>query len=89
VFEHEHTPSAQPGHPSAEQPGGTAAHDDDIVVQPAPPFRKGIGKASHESVDANPHRAFFNYSATDHTGLGLDAFEMLTVKNGKFTLYKK
>jgi branched-chain amino acid transport system substrate-binding protein len=31
----------------------------------------------------------FNYSATDHTGLGLDAFEMLTVKHGKFTLYKK
>lgn len=31
----------------------------------------------------------FNYSATDHTGLGLDAFEMLTVKNGKFTIYKK
>lgn len=30
----------------------------------------------------------FNYSATDHTGLGLDAFEMLTVKDGKFTLYK-
>jgi len=31
----------------------------------------------------------FNYSATDHTGLGLDAFEMLTVKNGKFAIYKK
>ncbi|MCX8108814.1 MAG: ABC transporter substrate-binding protein [Verrucomicrobiae bacterium] len=31
----------------------------------------------------------FNYSPTDHTGLGLDAFEMLTVKNGKFTIYKK
>jgi branched-chain amino acid transport system substrate-binding protein len=31
----------------------------------------------------------FNFSPTDHTGLGLDAFEMLTVKNGKFTLYKK
>ena len=31
----------------------------------------------------------FNYSATDHTGLDLNAFEMLTVKNGKFTLYKK
>jgi len=30
----------------------------------------------------------FNYSATDHTGLGLDAFEMLTVKDGKFTIYK-
>ncbi len=31
----------------------------------------------------------FNYSPTDHTGLGLDAFEMLTVKNGKFAIYKK
>jgi branched-chain amino acid transport system substrate-binding protein len=31
----------------------------------------------------------FNYSATDHTGLALDAFELLTVKNGKFALYKK
>jgi branched-chain amino acid transport system substrate-binding protein len=31
----------------------------------------------------------FNFSPTDHTGLGLDAFEMLTVKDGKFTLYKK
>lgn len=31
----------------------------------------------------------FNYSATDHTGLGLDAFDMLTVKNGKFTSYQK
>ncbi len=30
----------------------------------------------------------FNYSPTDHTGLGLDAFEMLTVKNGRFTLYQ-
>lgn len=29
----------------------------------------------------------FNFSATDHTGLGLDAFEMLTVKNGRFTIY--
>jgi branched-chain amino acid transport system substrate-binding protein len=30
----------------------------------------------------------FNYSAADHTGLDLDAFEMLTVKDGKFTIYK-
>lgn len=30
----------------------------------------------------------FNYSATDHTGLGMDAFEMLTVKDGKFAIYK-
>jgi branched-chain amino acid transport system substrate-binding protein len=31
----------------------------------------------------------FNYSATDHTGLDMDAFVMCTVKNGKFTIYKK
>ncbi|MEI7729025.1 MAG: ABC transporter substrate-binding protein [Verrucomicrobiota bacterium] len=31
----------------------------------------------------------FNFSAKDHTGLDLDAFEMLTVKDGKFTIYKK
>jgi branched-chain amino acid transport system substrate-binding protein len=31
----------------------------------------------------------FNYSATDHAGLDLNAFEMLTVKGGKFTIYKK
>jgi branched-chain amino acid transport system substrate-binding protein len=31
----------------------------------------------------------FNFSATDHTGLDLSAFEMLTVKNGRFTIYKK
>jgi branched-chain amino acid transport system substrate-binding protein len=31
----------------------------------------------------------FNFSADDHNGLDLDAFEMLTVQDGKFTLYKK
>lgn len=31
----------------------------------------------------------FNFSPTDHTGLDLDAFEMLTVKGGRFTLYRK
>ncbi|HEY5191876.1 MAG TPA: ABC transporter substrate-binding protein [Candidatus Deferrimicrobium sp.] len=28
----------------------------------------------------------FNFSATDHNGLGVDAFEMLTVKKGKFAI---
>ena len=28
----------------------------------------------------------FNFSPTDHNGLGIDAFEMLTVKKGKFTI---
>lgn len=31
----------------------------------------------------------YNMSAQDHTGLELDAFEMLIVKDGKFTIYKK
>ena len=30
----------------------------------------------------------FNFSPTDHNGLTLDAFEMLTVKNGQFVLYQ-
>jgi branched-chain amino acid transport system substrate-binding protein len=30
----------------------------------------------------------FNLSATDHNGLGLEAFEMLTVKDGRFTIYR-
>jgi branched-chain amino acid transport system substrate-binding protein len=31
----------------------------------------------------------FNFSATDHNGLTIDAFETLTVKGGKFAIYKK
>ena len=31
----------------------------------------------------------FNFSETDHGGLGLDAFTMLTVKNGQFVLLEK
>jgi branched-chain amino acid transport system substrate-binding protein len=30
----------------------------------------------------------FNFSPGDHNGLGIDSFEMLTVKNGKFAQYK-
>jgi branched-chain amino acid transport system substrate-binding protein len=31
----------------------------------------------------------FNFSPTDHNGLTLDSFEMLTVKDGAFTLYNR
>jgi branched-chain amino acid transport system substrate-binding protein len=31
----------------------------------------------------------FNFSATDHNGLDLNAFEMLTVKDGKFTVLER
>jgi branched-chain amino acid transport system substrate-binding protein len=30
----------------------------------------------------------FNFSPKDHNGLSMDAFEMLTVKDGKFAIYK-
>ena len=30
----------------------------------------------------------FNFSASDHNGLQMDSIEMMTVRNGKFTLYK-
>ena len=30
----------------------------------------------------------FNFSPSDHNGLDLDAFEMLTVKDGKFAILK-
>ena len=30
----------------------------------------------------------FNFSAADHNGLDIDAFEMLTVKKGKFVVLK-
>jgi branched-chain amino acid transport system substrate-binding protein len=43
-----------------------------------------------EKLEGLPGTAgIFNFSATDHTGLDLTAFEMLTVKDGKFTIYKK
>ncbi len=31
----------------------------------------------------------FNFSATDHNGLAMDAFEMMTVKDGKFVLHQQ
>jgi branched-chain amino acid transport system substrate-binding protein len=31
----------------------------------------------------------FNFSETDHGGLGLDAFAMLTVEDGQFVLFKE
>ena len=57
---------------------------------------KRAGSADREKVrDAIEHlkgfvgtAGVFNYSVTDHTGLDLTAFEMLTVKDGKFTIYK-
>jgi branched-chain amino acid transport system substrate-binding protein len=54
-----------------------------------------VGEADKEKVrDAIENLEFvgtggvFNFSPTDHSGLGLDAFEMMTVKDGKFVSYE-
>ena len=73
---------------------GGHAYDAILIVTEA---LKKAGTADRDKVrDAieNLHglvgtAGIFNFSATDHTGLDLNAFEMLTVKDGKFTIYKK
>jgi branched-chain amino acid transport system substrate-binding protein len=72
---------------------GGHAFDAFIILQ------KGIEKAN--STDKEKVRAaienlkgvvgtagIFNFSPTDHNGLGIDSFDMLTVKNGKFAILK-
>lgn len=47
-------------------------------------------RAALENLKGVPGTAgIYNMSPTDHNGLGMDAFEMLTVKDGKFAIYKK
>jgi branched-chain amino acid transport system substrate-binding protein len=47
-------------------------------------------RASLETIKDFPGTdGVFTFSATDHNGLGIDAFEMMTVKDGKFIPYKK
>ena len=73
---------------------GGHAYDAILIVTEA---LKKAGAADRDKVrDAieNLHglvgtAGIYNFSATDHTGLDLNAFEMLTVKDGKFTIYKK
>ena len=44
--------------------------------------------AAIEKISGLPGTAgIFNFSATDHNGLGMDSIEMLTVKKGKFAIY--
>ncbi|MDJ0622914.1 MAG: ABC transporter substrate-binding protein [Desulfocapsaceae bacterium] len=56
---------------------------------------KEVGESDKEKVrDTIENMRFvgtggvFNFSPTDHSGLGLDAFEMMTVKDGKFVPYE-
>jgi branched-chain amino acid transport system substrate-binding protein len=50
--------------------------------------RDGIRDAM-ESISGFPGTGgIFNFSASDHNGLGMDSLEMLTVKNGQFDFLK-
>ena len=73
---------------------GGHAYDAILIVTEALKQAGNTDRAKVRDAIENIHglvgtAGIFNFSATDHTGLDLSAFEMLTVKNGKFTIYKK
>lgn len=73
---------------------GGHAYDAILIVTEAIKKAGTIDRAQVRDAIENLHglvgtAGIYNFSATDHTGLDLNAFEMLTVKNGKFTIYKK
>jgi branched-chain amino acid transport system substrate-binding protein len=73
---------------------GGHAYDAVLIVTAAIKQAGSTDRAKVRDAIENLHglvgtAGIFNFSATDHTGLDLNAFEMLTVKNGKFVMYKK
>jgi branched-chain amino acid transport system substrate-binding protein len=71
---------------------GGHAHDALLLLSKAVEKAGGLDKekvrAALESLQGVVGTAgVFNFSARDHGGLGMDAFEMQTVKNGKFVVY--
>jgi branched-chain amino acid transport system substrate-binding protein len=71
---------------------GGHAHDALLLLGKAVEKAGGLDKekvrAALESLQGVVGTAgVFNFSARDHGGLGMDAFEMQTVKNGKFVIY--
>ncbi len=51
--------------------------------------REKVREAIENLKDLPGTAGVFNFSPEDHTGLDLSAFEMLTVKDGKFAFYQK
>jgi branched-chain amino acid transport system substrate-binding protein len=49
--------------------------------------REAIADAIEKITNLPGTAGIFNMSATDHNGLGMDSIVLLTVKDGKFTLY--
>jgi len=76
-----------------EQPStfGGHAYDAYTILVKAIEQTKGIDKEAVRTAIERLHGfvgtgGIFNFSPTDHNGLNVDAFEMLTVKKGKFSL---
>lgn len=72
---------------------GGHAHDAfSIVVEGIRQAKSADGKKVRAAIEQLKNfvgiAGIFNFSPTDHTGLDLDAFEMLTVRGGKFVIYK-
>ena len=60
------------------------------AIQKSGSVEKSVVRDALESLQGIVGTAgIFNLSPSDHNGLGLDSFEMLTVKDGKFTLFEQ
>jgi len=57
------------------------------AIETAGPDKEKVRTAIENTQGFVGTAGVFNFSAQDHNGLALDAFEMLTVKNGKFVPY--
>jgi branched-chain amino acid transport system substrate-binding protein len=72
---------------------GGYAHDALMIVleglrRAGEPDRSKVREAIEHLSNYAGVTGVFNFSPTDHTGLTLDAFLMLVVKDGKFTIYQ-
>ncbi|MDP3480019.1 MAG: ABC transporter substrate-binding protein [Desulfoprunum sp.] len=58
------------------------------AIEAAGPDKDKIRAAIENLKDLPGTGGIYNFSAADHNGLTMDAFEMMTVKDGKFVPYK-
>jgi branched-chain amino acid transport system substrate-binding protein len=72
---------------------GGYAHDAFVAlvnaVRQVGPDREKVRAAIESTKGLVGTSGVFSFSPTDHNGLGMDAFEMLVVKNGKFALLSR
>ena len=57
------------------------------AIETAGPDKEKVRTAIESTQGFVGTAGVFNFSAQDHNGLAIDAFEMLTVKNGRFVPY--